>query len=165
MIPQTPPWNPRGMGDPEKWGMPLRSKLCYLLGFAQGLVSEAACEHPDIGRSSDSEKAKGRALTEWTRMKDAAYAIIDNLKFRTLIFDTGTEAWELCRMARFGKLAQVMPQHYTEVNSEFRALVKAAYERKDLNVFLPGFSDRLDDIFNVIGNIRHTQKRDSCSNS
>ena len=83
----------------------------------------------------DSEKAKGRALTEWTRMKDAAYAIIDNLKFRTLIFDTGTEAWELCRMARFGKLAQVMPQHYTEVNSEFRALVKAAYERKDLNVF------------------------------
>lgn len=55
MIPQTPPWNLRGMGDPEKWGMPLRSKLCYPLGFAQGLVSEAACEHPDIGRSSDSE--------------------------------------------------------------------------------------------------------------
>lgn len=81
-----------------------------------------------------SEKAKQRAEAEWLRMKEAAYSVVDNKKFRTLLFDTGTEAWELCRMARFGKLAQVMPQHYTEVNSEFRALVKAAYERKDLNV-------------------------------
>ena len=66
-------------------------------------------------------------------MKAAILAIIGNKKFRTMIWDTATEVWELCRLAAFGKLSQVMPHHYVEVNSEFRALVNMAYERRDLN--------------------------------
>lgn len=77
---------------------------------------------------------QARYEKEWSTMRDCMRAIIDNPKFRTMVIDTGTEAWELCRLAAFGKLSQVMPQHYVEVNAEFRAIVKAAYERKDLNV-------------------------------
>jgi len=85
----------------------------------------------DIQQSGDGKKG---AETEWKKMDDGIRAIVDNRKFRTLIIDTGTEAWELCRLAAFGKLSQVMPHHYVEVNAKFKALVKYAYERTDLNV-------------------------------
>lgn len=70
---------------------------------------------------------------EWTRMKNSILAMIRSKRIRTLIVDTATEAWELCRLAEFGKLQQVMPHHYTTVNSEFKALIKAADENPILN--------------------------------
>jgi hypothetical protein len=88
-------------------------------------------------RSADDIRLAGegkkQAEQEWKKMKDAIEGVIANPHFRTLIIDTATEAWELCRLAAFGKLTQVMPHHYVEVNAEFRALIKQAYERKDLN--------------------------------
>jgi hypothetical protein len=46
----------------------------------------------------------------------------------TLIMDTSTEAFELARLAHFGKLTQVLPHHYTEVNSEWREFMRLAYD-------------------------------------
>jgi hypothetical protein len=42
----------------------------------------------------------------------------------TIGWDSGTEAWEMARLGFLGKLAQVMPHHYTMVNSEFRKLLR-----------------------------------------
>lgn len=70
---------------------------------------------------------------EWARMKDSILAMVRSKRIRTLIVDTATEAWELCRLAEFGKLTQVMPHNYTTVNSEFKALIKAADENQQLN--------------------------------
>lgn len=47
---------------------------------------------------------------------------------RTIVWDTATEVWEFCRMARLGKLTQIMPQQYGPVNAEFRDLVRLAFE-------------------------------------
>lgn len=47
---------------------------------------------------------------------------------RTVVWDTATELWELLRMARFGRLAQVMPHNYAPVNAEFRELIRLAYD-------------------------------------
>lgn len=46
----------------------------------------------------------------------------------TMVMDTSTEGFELARLAHFGKLTQVMPHHYTEVNSEWREFMKLAYD-------------------------------------
>jgi hypothetical protein len=73
------------------------------------------------------------AEEEWEKAKRAIIAIIENPAFRTFIGDTATEFYELCRLARHGKLAQVMPHHYGPLNAEFRELVKRAAEREDLN--------------------------------
>jgi len=54
---------------------------------------------------------------------------------RTIVIDTGTELWELMRLAAFGKLAQVMPHHYAPVNQEMERLVKLAYE-SDANLIM-----------------------------
>ena len=76
---------------------------------------------------------KEKAEEAWEKAKRAIVAIIESTKFRTLVVDTASEMWELCRLAYFGKLDHVRPQHYVEVNSEFRQLVKRAKERRDLN--------------------------------
>lgn len=78
--------------------------------------------------------SKSDAVKEWTGMSDAYKRIIDTKAVRTLLIDTGSEAWELCRLARLGKLTQVMPHHYVEVNSEFQTLIKLGYSRTDLNI-------------------------------
>lgn len=81
------------------------------------------------------EEGKGYK-DEWKRAKDGFRALIANRTVRTAVVDTASEWWELCRLAAFGKLTQVMPHHYGPVNEEFRNLIKEAYERPDLNLIL-----------------------------
>lgn len=51
--------------------------------------------------------------------------LTDAIKWaRTVVLDTHTEAWELLRLARFGKLAQVKPIHYGPVNAEWLSMMK-----------------------------------------
>ena len=45
----------------------------------------------------------------------------------TVIIDTWTEAYELARLAHFGKLEQVMPNRYGAVFNELRGIVRHAY--------------------------------------
>ncbi len=54
---------------------------------------------------------------------------------RTVVWDTGTEAWELNRLATLGKIGNVKPHHYTMVNMEHRELVRLA-EKSDANLIL-----------------------------
>lgn len=49
-------------------------------------------------------------------------------KCRSILIDTGTELWEYARLAMLGKLTQVMPVKYTEVNGEFRRIVDWALD-------------------------------------
>jgi hypothetical protein len=45
----------------------------------------------------------------------------------TIVWDSSTECWELLRLARFGKLTQIMPHMYTSVNAEMRDLIRESY--------------------------------------
>jgi hypothetical protein len=71
----------------------------------------------------------------WKKMKQAFYDSLATKSIRTIIADTASEMWELCRMAAFGKLAQVKPHHYAPVNAEFRDLIRKAYD-SDKNLIL-----------------------------
>jgi len=52
----------------------------------------------------------------------------------TTVLDTDTEVWELLRLARFGKLTQIMPHMYGPVNAEMRDLLHEPWG-KPVNVF------------------------------
>lgn len=103
--------------------LPPRTSHRYIykqLASAKDLVREKAS-------SATTEKA-------WNEAKDAMEAMVNNRQIRTIITDTATELWELCRLCRFGKLAQVMPHQYGPVNDEFRkSIVKLPTERQGLN--------------------------------
>ena len=77
-----------------------------------------------VGGDSDDE---GEAEAEYDRFHKAYVSMLRGDEVRTIIFDTATEIWELLRMARFGKLTQVMPYQYGPVNAEYRALIREAY--------------------------------------
>jgi len=47
---------------------------------------------------------------------------------RTIVIDTGTELWQLLRLAAFGRLDKVMPHQYAEVNQAMTRLIKLAYD-------------------------------------
>jgi len=53
----------------------------------------------------------------------------------TTVVDTDTEAHELIRLARLGRLTQVMPHMYGPVNAEFRDFLREGWQRP-ANIFL-----------------------------
>ena len=73
------------------------------------------------------EDSAEQAPKEYARFHEAYTDALRNKDVRTIIFDTATEIWEMLRMARFGRLTQVMPYQYGPVNSEYRALIREAY--------------------------------------
>lgn len=83
---------------------------------------------------SGSASATG-AQEEWIRFSKTWYKLIEVPGLRTIILDTETEANELIRLARLGKLSQVKPHHYGPVNAEYDSLLKSAYD-SGLNVVL-----------------------------
>lgn len=54
----------------------------------------------------------------------------------SVVVDTDTEVYELARLAKFGKLSQVMPQNYTEVNNEYREVLRLAYDSPMNSIFI-----------------------------
>ena len=56
-------------------------------------------------------------------------------RMRTIVVDSGSEMHELIRLARFGKLTQVMPEHYGPVNAEMSQLLRSVYDT-DCNLLL-----------------------------
>lgn len=75
----------------------------------------------------DDDSAE-EAPKEYARFKKAYVDLLRGKDVRTVILDTATEIWEILRMARFGRMTQVMPYQYGPVNAEYRALIRMAYD-------------------------------------
>ena len=73
------------------------------------------------------EDSAEEAPKEYARFKKAYLDLLRGDDVRTIILDTATEIWEILRMARFGRLTQVIPYQYGPVNAEYRALIREAY--------------------------------------
>jgi len=81
-----------------------------------------------VARITDGDDdAVDDAEEEWDRVKGAYLYLLRGKDVRTIVFDTATEIWELLRIARFGRLTQVMPYQYGPVNKEYRDLIREAY--------------------------------------
>lgn len=77
---------------------------------------------------------QAEAKKEWDKFTAAYYAVLEMDDIRSIVGDTATEWWELCRMAAFGK-QPTMPYMYGPINAEFRKLIKSAYSN-DKNLIL-----------------------------
>ena len=77
------------------------------------------------------------AVRTWDQFQDDYYKALETA--RTVIVDTASEAWELCRLAHFlpewKRIEKIKSHHYTPLNSNFRNLLRAGYE-SDCNVVL-----------------------------
>jgi hypothetical protein len=64
------------------------------------------------------------AVEMWDRYRKTWKDWIQRSDTKTIACDTGTEMWELARLARLGKLSNVMPHNYGPVNAEFYDLIR-----------------------------------------
>jgi len=64
---------------------------------------------------------------QWEDLKTKLYQAYC-LNPGTVFIDTMTEAYELCRLANFGKLDQVMPHHYGIVYQDLKGIITWAYD-------------------------------------
>jgi hypothetical protein len=58
------------------------------------------------------------------------------MKSGTVIWDTASEAYELARLAHFGRLTEIKPSDYTIVNNEWREVLRLAYDSPANTVFI-----------------------------
>ncbi len=79
--------------------------------------------------------AKADAVKNWNDFVIHLKRTLQSKDIRTIIIDKGGDMWDLHRLAAFGKLTQVMPHHYVEVNQEHRELIKS-FDGYDKNVIL-----------------------------
>jgi hypothetical protein len=111
---------------------------CISLDLGTQEVAEKFIESKEVYLCSEeipnAGQDKAKYEVSWNRILTAHNAIMKNPEIRTYIWDTGSEIWELLRLARFGKLTQVMPHHYGPLNDEFRKMIKGiAVNRPDMN--------------------------------
>lgn len=88
-----------------------------------------------IFEGSEQEIAKQADV----KVREVKAAIDDAFGWaRTIVLDTHTEFWELMRLARFGKLSQVLPHHYGPLNAEWRTLFKRFRQQDSVNLVCIG---------------------------
>lgn len=73
----------------------------------------------------------GAAQKVWTTFVEQFLASLSIM--RSVVIDLGSEAWELIRLARLGKLDKILAVNYGAVNIEFRQLTQKAL-RSGVNV-------------------------------
>ncbi|MDP2952181.1 MAG: hypothetical protein Q8O76_02545, partial [Chloroflexota bacterium] len=95
--------------------------------FGPGDIYLAHYDVPEVPTQNDKDK-----YTEtWEQfVGDYKYALKNGA---SVAIDSGSEMWELHRLARFGKLTQVLPRDFGPVNAEQDEIYKDAYET-DVNL-------------------------------
>ena len=94
---------------------------------------------PDM--AGNVEKIAYAANKVWEEFKSDMRAAWKSPLIRTTVVDVESETWPLIRLARFGKLTQVMPHHYGPVNAEYEGFYNEVYD-SDKNLIL---LDRMKD--------------------
>lgn len=77
-----------------------------------------------VFQGMSQQESSSLATKIWKEIRSDYKDALETKGVRTIICDTGTEMWEICRMSWFGKLDQVMPHHYAKPNREWADLVR-----------------------------------------
>ena len=80
-------------------------------------------------RLGSSQELMGRYGEIWTTVQDKiseALAVNEG----TLIIDTFTEAYDICRLAHFGKMSQVQPHQYGVAYADLREVMRKVHQSK-----------------------------------
>lgn len=90
----------------------------------------------NLRRLGEKKFDQGQAGKMWDELHGVTFDALMEPSIRVVVWDTGNHAWEILRMARFGKLTQVMPHHYGPVNTEFESLLWLAEEQKKIIILV-----------------------------
>lgn len=98
----------------EKWVA--QGKKIYVKNVQVPMTKDLPGQNFTLLSGAATEKWKDAILTLQEAVKDESVP--------SIFIDMGTELWDLLRIARLGKLTQVLPVQYAAVNAEFRQLLQ-----------------------------------------
>ena len=75
-----------------------------------------------------TQTTQPRYLEYWRAFYEEYKKACDNKDCRTILLDGDSDSWELQRLAEFGKLTQIPPIMYTNVNAARRAMIARAWD-------------------------------------
>ena len=84
-------------------------------------------EQPE--RLGSSQELMGRYGEIWTTVQDKITEAL-SVNEGTLIIDTFTEAYDICRLAHFGKMSQVQPHQYGVAYADLREVMRKVHQSK-----------------------------------
>lgn len=91
-------------------------------------------DRPRKMKDSEYEKLVGQsARIVWREAERGWKSAVNSADIKTFVQDTQTEAWDVLRLARFGRLSQVPPNLYSFTNAEFKALLRMG-QASDKNI-------------------------------
>jgi hypothetical protein len=86
----------------------------------------------------------------WRSFYDTYKTALDHKGSRVVLVDGDSDSWELQRLAAFGKLTQIPPIMYTNVNAARRAMYARAWDSGKIVIFTnktkPEYVDELDSL-------------------
>lgn len=77
---------------------------------------------------STSTTLQSEFMDDWKAFKDDFRKAMANPDARTVVIDGDSDSWEIQRFAAFGKLIQIPPLMYAEVNTTRRQLYRGAWD-------------------------------------
>jgi hypothetical protein len=90
---------------------------------------------PELKYKEAADQPQWRAI--WEAYVKAYRTALASKEVRSLVVDTATELWEMCRLAHFGKAEVILPNQYGPVNKAFRELItKDTYNSNKSVVFV-----------------------------
>jgi len=80
-------------------------------------------------RLGSSQELMGRYGEIWTTVQDKINEALE-VGEGTLIIDTFTEAYDICRLSHFGKMSQVQPHQYGVAYADLREIMRKVHQSK-----------------------------------
>jgi hypothetical protein len=98
--------------------------------------------HPPKKVREDKDRAIEWTAGRWEQFCSDYHAALKASGARTVVIDNGSDTYEACRMARFGRLTQVMPENYGPLKAEMRDLIRKAYDHECNVIWLHRLKER-----------------------
>jgi hypothetical protein len=90
---------------------------------------------PELKYKDATDHPQWRGI--WEAYVKAYRTALGSKDVRSLVVDTATELWEMCRLAYFGRAEVILPNQYGPVNKAFRELItKDTYNSNKSVVFV-----------------------------
>lgn len=125
-------------------------------GGAEGVVEKFAKEKDIYIKEYEVDYKPGTDVKTVANVADQTWQAIQNdtdvacaaplTSLRTIVKDTSTLEWEICRLSYFGKLDQVKAHHYGPVNLDFKKYLKRMFKSNKNIILLHRVKDEWIDV-------------------
>jgi hypothetical protein len=105
----------------------------------EGMIDKFYAKNKTIGVKTiriPEKLTQDNAKECYKEFKTTYDKLLASPQVRTVVVDTGTDLWDIMRMASLGALEKIPPMKYKSVNQDYKQLIRRAYDSPGKNLIL-----------------------------